>query len=184
MIITIAGELGSGKSTTGKKLAEKLNFKFFSTGDLMGDIADSKGMSLLELSKLAEKSDEVDKLLDAKQVEFGKTQKNAIIDSRLGWYFIPQAIKIFLTVEPMEAARRIYQDNRSDEKENISLETTRENILIRKKSERKRYLEYYGLEYDKKENFDLIVDTTNINPDKVVEKILKFIEEKNNKRII
>jgi len=176
MIITIAGDLGSGKSTVGKLLAKRLNMDFFSTGDLMRSIAEEKNISLLELSALAEKTDEVDKLLDARQTELGSSGKNLILDSRLGWYFIPKAIKIFLTVDPEESARRIFNDNRSSEKENNSLEETMNNIRRRKESERKRYRKYYGIIYDDKTNFDLLIDTTNLSPEEVVDKIVKSIK--------
>jgi len=36
MIITIAGEGGSGKSTVARILAKKLDYKHYSTGDLRG----------------------------------------------------------------------------------------------------------------------------------------------------
>ncbi len=178
MIITIAGNLGSGKSTVGKMLAKELGYRFFSTGDLMGDIALEKGISLLELSKLAEQSDEVDKLLDARQIEFGKKEKNAVIDSRLGWHFIPQATKIFLTVDPLEAAKRIFNDKREEEKENVDIESTRQNIITRKESERLRYQKYYNLVCDDPKNFDIVVDSTEIPAEKVFEKVLKEIQQR------
>lgn len=176
MIISISGDLGSGKSTVGKKLAKKLETDFFSTGDFMGEIALERGVSLLELSEMAEKSDEIDKLLDKHQIQFGKEKETAVLDSRLGWYFIPHAIKIFLTVDPFEAAKRIFNDNREDEKENVDLEATKNNIIRRKESERLRYKKYYNLDYDNPDNFNLIIDTTNLSPEEVVNEIIYFMK--------
>ena len=39
MIITLSGNVASGKSTVGKALAEKLKLKHYSTGDFMRKIA-------------------------------------------------------------------------------------------------------------------------------------------------
>ncbi len=178
MFITIAGDLGSGKSTVGNLLAKKLSYNFFSVGDLMGELAQEHGMSLLEFSKKAEESDEIDRLLDERQVEIGKNRDNIVFDSRLGWHFIPHSVKIYLTVDIDEATRRIFNDNRSDEKENTSFEATKEGIITRRESEKKRYKEYYGLDHTAHENFDLVIDTTTISPEEVVDKILDFLKRK------
>ena len=65
MIITISGALGSGKSTVAKILVRKFNLKHYSTGDFMREIAAKRGVTLLELSKLAE----TDKLWDTENHE-------------------------------------------------------------------------------------------------------------------
>lgn len=179
MFITITGDLGSGKSSVGKVLSEKLGYKFFSVGNLMRELADEKGLSIHELSKLAEQSDEIDVLLDERQVALGKKYKDLIFDSRLGWHFIPDSVKIFLKVDIDEATRRIFNAKRDSEKENNSLETTKENIIKRRASEKKRYKEYYNLDHTKEENYDLVVDTTNISIDEVAKKILDYLKTLN-----
>ncbi|MBT4650936.1 cytidylate kinase, partial [Candidatus Woesearchaeota archaeon] len=45
-------------------------------------------------------------------------------------------------------------------------------------SEIKRYQEYYGLNYYDHNNYDLVVDTTEIPVEEVAKKIIKFIEER------
>ena len=89
MIITISGIAGSGKSTVAKLLAKKLNYKHYSIGDFMRQIAKERKLTLLELSKQAEKDNSIDKELDKKQIELGKTKDNFVIDSRLGFHFCP-----------------------------------------------------------------------------------------------
>ena len=54
MIITVSGTPGSGKSTIAKALAKNFRLKYFSSGDLMRNLAEKKGISLAELNKLAE----------------------------------------------------------------------------------------------------------------------------------
>lgn len=178
MIITISGKPGSGKSTVAKLLAKKLKMKRYSIGDFMGEIATKKGISLLELSRIAEKSDEIDKLLDKKQINLGKKEDNFIIDSRLGWHFIPNSIKLFLDVDINEAAKRIFSCRREDEKENTSLKETLRNIKKRESSERKRFKKYYKIDINKKGYYDIRIDTTKIGIDEVVGKITGLIEKK------
>lgn len=182
MILTIAGNLGSGKSTVAKLLAKKLNLKHYSTGDFMRQMAEERGITLLELSKLAEKDKKIDRELDARQINLGKKEDNFVIDARLGWHFIPNSMKIFLDVTDEEAARRIFSDKasaRTTEKENNTYEKTLANIRTRKESEKKRYRKYYNLDYTDKKQYDLVVDTTKINPEEVVEKIIEFVDKHN-----
>lgn len=176
MIITVSGDPGSGKSSVSRLLAKQLGFRHHSIGDLMRSLAKEKGMSLLELSKKAETDKATDEELDRMQIELGKKEDNFVIDSRLGFHFIPGSKKIFLEVKDEVAAGRIFSHLREDEKENTSLEKTLENIRRRKQSERLRYEKYYGLDcYDKKQ-YDLVLDTTGLTVEETVEKIMEFLE--------
>ena len=171
MIITISGEAGSGKSTVGKIVAEKIGFKHYSIGDLLRELAVKKGISLLEISKLAESDRAVDDYLDNRQVELGK-QKNLVLDSRLGFHFIPKSFKVFLTASQEEAARRIFSAQRDVEKENSSLKKTIENIRKRKASESLRYSKLYNADPYDESNYDLVIDTTKLSPEEVAKKIV------------
>lgn len=176
MIITISGTPGSGKSTVGKLLAKKLGYKRYSSGDFMRDMAERMKISLLELSKQAETDRSIDEEIDRRQIELGKTEDDFVIDGRLSFHFIPNSVKIFLDAEIKERAKRIYKD-RVRQEANVTLENTEQNIKTREESEKKRYLEYYNLDpYDKK-HYDLIIDTTNLNPEQAVERIIKFIQK-------
>jgi len=176
MIITISGLPGSGKSTVAKMLAKKLGYKHHSTGDFMGELALKRGMSVLELGKLAEKDKSIDKALDDWQAKLGKEEKDCIVDSRLGFHFIPDAVKVFLDVDQDVGAKRVFADLRPDEKENTSLAATKANIQKRIESERKRYRKYYGVDcYDKK-YYDIIIDTTKRTPEQVIRKIEEELE--------
>jgi len=142
MIITLSGHPGSGKTTIADFLARRLNLKRYSGGDFMRELARKKGISLLELSKMAEKSFEVDKEIDKMYRKLRK-EDNFVIDSRLGFMFLPNSIKIFLSVNPRIGAKRIFKQGRGIEKENTTLTKTLENIGRREKSERLRYKKYY-----------------------------------------
>ena len=96
MIITISGKPGSGKSTIAKIIAKKLNLRYYSMGDIQRQIAKEKNITINELGKLEEKSDEIDKQIEEKQENLGKDEDNFILDSRLGYHYIPNSLKLFL----------------------------------------------------------------------------------------
>jgi len=177
MKLTISGLPGSGKSTVAKALAKKLGLKHFSAGDFMRQMAKERKISLLELSKLAEKDRSIDEEIDKRTVEFGKKKDNFVMDSRLAWHFIPDSVKIFLTVSIEEAARRIFNDFRPEEKENATIEEVKENIETREKSEQLRYKQYYNIDYADSKNYDIVVDTTKLTPKEVVDVIAAFAKK-------
>ena len=139
-------------------------------------MARQKSISLLELSRLAEKDKKIDKELDQMQINLGKKEKHFVIDGRLTAFFIPKAdAKIFLDCDDGVRAKRIIKDERKDEK-GRNLKEVIKQIRQREQSERKRYNNLYNIDcYDKK-LYDLIIDTTNLSVNEVVEKIIKAVK--------
>ena len=72
-IITISGDLGSGKTSVSKILIEKLGYERFSVGDAWRKVAENEGVSILELNKRAEKDKSIDLKVDNEMIEVGKT---------------------------------------------------------------------------------------------------------------
>ena len=173
MIIVIGGRAGSGKSTISKLIAEKLKLEHYSMGDLQRQIAQEKGISLVELGKLEEKDSSIDKALDEKQKMLGE-QDNFVIDGRLSAFFIPKAIKIFLDADEKVRAERILKDDRNLEKCSSVSEMV-EELKKREESEQKRYKDYYNFEAYDKSKYDLVIDTTNKKPEEIVREILDFV---------
>ena len=178
MKITIDGVPGSGKSTVAKEVAKALKFNLFVAGDFQRGLAKEMGLTILELAKVAENDREIDEKTDSWVRAIGEADDNFIMVGRIAFNFIPDAIKIFLDVSDDEAARRIFHDMREKEKENTSQGATYEAIRARKESENKRYKEYYNLDYNNPDNYDLVVDTTNITIKEVIKKVLDFIKER------
>jgi len=175
MIITISGRAGSGKTTIAKLLSERLNMWHYSIGDLMRSMATERGLSLLELNKLAEKDKSIDFELDNKLKELGKRQDNFVVDGRLTAFFVPNAkIRVFLDADDKVRAQRILRDKRQQEKSK-SLKETIKNIKIREESEKKRYKTYYGVNYLDKKLYNLVINTAKLSPNEVVDRILKFV---------
>lgn len=178
MRITISGKAGSGKSTVAKLLSEKLKLKHYSIGDLMRAMAQEKAMSLLELNKLAETDKSIDFELDEKLKELGKTKDNFVVDGRLTAFFIPNAdVRVFLETEDKVRAERILKDKREHEKSK-DLDEMIEKIKKREESEKKRYKQYYGVDYSDKKLYNFVIDTTRLPPNGVVGKIMGFVNKK------
>lgn len=183
MIIAISGKAGAGKSTIAKELSEKLKLRYYSIGSLMREMANKKGVSLIELGKLAEENKKIDMELDNKQKQLAKKEKNFIIDSRLSAYFVPNAdIKIFLDCDDKIRSKRVLQEQRKDEKSSNIMQAT-ENIKIREESERLRYKKYYNVDYHNPELYNLIIDTSFLKVNEITEKIIRFIGKTKNDKI-
>ncbi|MBI2147708.1 cytidylate kinase family protein [Candidatus Woesearchaeota archaeon] len=172
MIITISGYPGAGKSTVGKALAKKLRWAYHSTGDLMSELAMQKGTTQQELTKRAEKDKSIDKELDDRQKKLGREKDDIIIDGRLSFFFIPQSLKVFLTVDRAVGAERIFKARRPDEQENTSLQATKDSIKKRLASEKKRYKKYYNIDCYDKLHYDLVIDTSRKETADVVGEIM------------
>ncbi len=174
--ITISGEAGSGKSTVVDSIANKLNIKRYSTGDYMRTMAAARGVTIIEINKIGETDQSIDKELDDWQKELEqKRDESFVLDSRLGFHFIPSSIKIFLEADIHVRAERIYNDMRLVE-ENTSLKKTIANIKKRQQLERERYKRKYGIDYLDMSNYDLVLDTTNMTPKEVAGKIINFVK--------
>jgi cytidylate kinase len=181
MKITISGAVGSGKSTVSKLLAKKLGYKHYSMGEFMREIAKKRNLSIMDLSKIAETDSTIDEELDELQRKIGKEEDNFIMDSRLGFHFIPNSFKIFFNVDVGEAAKRILSDKRAEETYK-DVEEAKQFLKKRMRSENVRYKEYYGIDFPKKEFFDIMIDTSKKKPEEVVEEIRRIMEKINSKR--
>jgi predicted cytidylate kinase len=137
----------------------------------MRKMAEKRGMHFAHFSKVAENNPAIDKELDDMQKELGK-QDNLVMDSRIGFYFIPNSYKIFLKASSDEAAKRIFNAKRHGE-DYKDLNDAKKFIIKRMNSEKKRYKKYYGIDFPNEKDFDLVIDTTDMSINEVVEKILR-----------
>lgn len=187
MKITISGMPGSGKSTVADAIEKKLKLKHYYIGQLRREMARKKGITLDQLNKLGEKDPSTDKEVDAILQEIGKKEDNFIMETRTGFFLIPESLKIFINVSIEEGARRIFNDlhdNLKKEKRNESkeipktVEEMKKIIQERIDSDIRRYKKYYNIEnvYDLK-HYDIVIDTTSLQPKETFELTMKKIKE-------
>lgn len=186
MIITITGKPCSGKGATVAKIMENHKFEKFSAGDIFRRIATERGLNVLEINQAADVFN-IDKLVDDEIVEIGKRDidKDIIFDSRTAWHFIPNSFKVFLDIEPKEAARRLINSGRTSENVNVSEDEAIADLEKRWNIENDRYLKLYNFDNRNTKNYDIVVDTTNLTVEEVAETIMnayfKFLKEKNHR---
>jgi cytidylate kinase len=169
-IIVMSGDIGSGKSSVATALKQLTGFEVIGTGTIQRAIAKRRGVTTLELNKISQTDRGIDDEIDSYVVETGKTQDHLILDSRMAWHFIPAAFKVFLSVDPIVGAERVFNASRNDEN-NPSLEVTLENNLKRQTIEDQRFNKLYKVNFRKYGNYDLIIDTSYTSPEVIARKI-------------
>ncbi len=173
MLITISGYPLSGKGTVGRMLAAELQYRYWSAGDVWREEAQKLGITLSEFKERLAVSPEYDQLLDERQAAL-HDQEQLIIDSRMGFHFLPLAYKVFLTVAASEAGRRLLTAKRVSEAVQSEAEADLE-IKSRVAGERAQYIKLYGVDHHDPRNYHIIIDTTDKTPEEVLALLLKEI---------
>ena len=171
-IVTLSGDIGGGKSSVARILTGALGFQLISAGGIQRQIAASMGLTTLQLNELSAADRSVDDKIDSHTRWLGETSDRIIVDSRLAWHFIPGAYKVFLSVDPVVGAERVFEASRSDEKHN-SLAHALDNNRSRTQLEASRFKALYGISLRDYRNYDLVVDTSYVSPQTVADIIEK-----------
>ncbi len=174
MKITITGGLYSGKSCVAKAISEAIDYTYFSVGELQRKLAVEKGMSIMEYNDYMFHNN-LDHEVDNKTMEIGRKQENFIFDARLAWYFIPDSFKIYLKVEIDIAVDRAMESKRGKSENYTSKQEARDRIIERRRLEVTRFNDIYNVNIDKDSNYDLVIDTSYLTLEEVIEKILAAV---------
>lgn len=171
-IITISGKPGSGKSSTADRVAEMLGYTRYSTGDIVRTMIKKKKMTLADFNAQAEKDPSYDYELD-EELRKMREQQEVVIDSRLGFYWIPESFKVYLDLDPEVAIARIYKDSNINalrgmtEDNTDGMDAVIDQVNERLNNERRRFKKLYNVNPYASLNFDLIIDTSRHSPQTV-----------------
>lgn len=172
MFVTLSGPAGGGTSTTAADLAAALGYEHISGGDIFRSVADERGLTPLELNRLAEDDDEIDRALDRRQREIATERDDVVLESRLaGWMAGEHAdLRLWLDAPLDVRAERIA------DREDKPADLAREETEARAQSEARRYREYYDIDIEDRSIYDLAVNTARWDPETVAQLVHEACE--------
>jgi cytidylate kinase len=163
--ICITGDPGSGKSTFAREVARETGHRLITSGNMFRELAAQHGLTVTELNLLAETKEEIDRKVDDYLRSLNSVPEHLILDSRMAWHFLRDALKIRLAVAPEIAVERIFNDRETQWREKFpDMKTAMEEVRRRKESEIARYQALYGVDIGDNGNFDLVIDTSYKSP--------------------
>ena len=174
--ISLAGDIGSGKSTVGAILSKKYGLETISIGYILRDMAKEYGMNVNEFNSYMESHKEIDYVLDGKLKEYEDKDGKYLFDSRMAWHFVPSSFSVYIKVSYETAAKRIISAGRSSEQYK-TLEEAVKSIKTRHESEAGRYKNLYNVDVLNYDNYDLVVDTNGKTPEEIATEISLAFEK-------
>lgn len=176
MIVTVGGEIGAGKSTVARRLAQALSLRYLSAGEVFREEARRRGVSLEAFGRMAEQDAAIDRTLDAMQVEAARSG-HILIDSRLSGWLIDADLRIWLRAAlPVRAERVASRDG-------TSLQDALRGIEAREASERQRYREIYQIDMTDLSRYHVVLDTGVWRPEEIVEALLALTRRVRSERL-
>jgi len=178
LLITLFGPAGSGKGTVGKHLAETFDCRHVDMGDMRREMAHEHGLTLEELHERALHDRKYDDIQDARVRGLPDEYARVFVCSRTAWFLLPQSIKVLLTCRPEISAQRVAKRQGISADEALRLNTERDI------QDGDRYKRYLGIpSYPPiKEQFDIVVDSSDIDPDTVLAKLVEGIKKEIERR--
>ncbi|UTC91046.1 AAA family ATPase [Treponema denticola] len=162
--IAISGQSGCGNTTVSTLTAKALNLPCVNY--TFKNIAEELNISFEEVLKRAQNDFSFDKMVDKKQIELASVG-SCVLGSRLAIWLLKKAdLKVYLRASIDVRAKRIQK------REGGNIEKIKADTDLRDMEDTRRYKELYGIDNTKYEKADLIIDTDDLAPEKIVDKIL------------
>lgn len=169
MRIAISSKSGCGNTTVSTLLSEKLGFKLINF--TFRQMAAEKGVDFWTFCSMAEKDDNIDRELDARQVEMAMAEENCVLGSRLAIWMLTEAdLKVYLTADSLTRAERVFS------REGGSLEERIAQTRMRDENDSARYKRIYGIDNNDTSVADLVIKTDDKSPEEIVGIIISHLK--------
>ena len=163
--IAISGMSGCGNTTVSKIVADRLGLKFINF--TFRSLAQEKNIDLKKILELAVKDDSWDREVDSRQVKLARESGGCVVGSRLAIWMLEEAdLKVYLRAKPETRAARIVK------REGGNLKDIAVFTAERDSRDNSRYIRTYNIDNTKYEFANLIIDTDNISPDEIADKVI------------
>jgi cytidylate kinase len=172
LVIAVSGKPGTGKTTYAKHLASVFGLRYVSSGELFRRIAEERGLSLLDLHKLAEEDESIDLEVDRRALEEA-SRGGVVVEGHLAAWVLKDAadLKIIFTAPLEVRAKRVADRDGKPVSEALA------EVLAREESNRRRALKYYGLDIEDLSVGSLVLDTSLLDVEGVKKVVETFVRE-------
>ena len=174
MLITISGLPGAGTSTVARLVADALGVERVDGGTVFRAMAAERGLDVGSFSLVAENDPEIDLELD-QRLAIRAREGDLVLESRLAAWIVTNegldALRVWVDADEHERARRVAA------REAVDAAAALEANRAREASERRRYRTYYAIDLDDQTVYDLVIDSTGIEPEAIAESIVAAISK-------
>lgn len=183
--VIISGLPAVGKTTIAKAIADKFNLKQYSGGDVLKEMAVTKGYTIsgsdwwdteqgIKFLSERKSNPDFDKQVDNELIEVAKKGNVVITSYTLPW-LVNNVIKFWLKGSRENRARRMAG------RDNIAYEEALKIISMRDEENKKLYYNLYNIRFgDDLSVFDYIINTDQLSVDAVIDiacNIINHIEK-------
>lgn len=162
--IAVSGKSGCGNTTVTRLVSEKLGIKMVNY--TFRNLAEDEGVSFEEIRRRAELNDDIDRLVDQRQIEMAM-KGSCILGSRLAIWMLKEAdLRVYLNVKLEERVRRI------QEREGGDLDMRMQETVDRDQLDHERYLRIYGINNDMFSFADIVINSSRLHAEQVANLII------------
>ncbi len=168
--VAISGKSGCGNTTVSTLLSKTLGVTLINY--TFRQLAAEKGLTLAQVIENAKTDDSYDEYVDSHQVELAK-KESCVLGSRLAIWMLKEAdLKVYLYASDQTRAERVFNREGGD------LAEIARFTAMRDSEDSRRYKKLYGIDNNKYDFADLIIDTANYTPEQIVDLILAELKKR------